>query len=140
MSDLIKLPPTWCTVVRPAGLNEKASGLYQWEIEGAGVYVGKFKRLTRPTQEYARNVTRLLNKQPYRANKLEHPFRRIHRELAQAHRDGREITLTILANVDPAEIKAAELALIRERGNLNDPPFGKRVAGAVPASEPQISN
>jgi hypothetical protein len=48
-------------------------------------------------------------------------FRRIHRELAEAVRQGRRVTLTILENPPEGELGRREQELIRERGTLNGP-------------------
>jgi hypothetical protein len=122
---LERVPPEWCTVNVVPGVDREKAGIYEWHIEGVGTYIGKYKRIRRPTKEYRRNVARLLNDLPYRKGKPD-GFRRIHRELFAAHRAGTKITLTILENVADAALRALrESALIRERGSLNDPPFGR---------------
>jgi hypothetical protein len=63
--------------------------------------------------------TGLLNGKPYRVGKPE-GFRRIHRELAQAYRDGRRIELILLENCEPEALDRREVEVIAERGNLND--------------------
>jgi hypothetical protein len=56
---------------------------------------------------------------PYRSNNR-YGFRRIHRALAEATFEGRQITLKILENPILSDINARERALIRERRcNLN---------------------
>jgi hypothetical protein len=124
---LIKLPADWYEYVLRDGASEEKPGIYEWQIEGAGSYIGKYGRIRRPTKEYRRNVTRLLNCQPYRKSKPDR-YRRIHHELALAHREKRKITLIILENVDPSHIDKRERALINLRGKLNGP---QSVAPAV---------
>lgn len=115
-----RLPPGWYAYVVAEGACEDVPGIYEWRIEGIGTYIGKFKRIRRPTREYGCNVVRLLNERPYRKGS---PlgFRRIHRELAQAVRVGWLITLTILENPPVADLNRREAQLIRERGTLNGP-------------------
>ena len=120
---LKSLPVDWCTVTLPPTIDAAKPGLYEWRIEGVGCYIGQYRRIARPTKEYARNVVRLLNGKPYRKGKPG-GFRRIHRELERAHRQGRRIDLIIIENAQKPEINRRERELIRERGSLNDPPFG----------------
>ena len=120
---LTSLPADWCTVTIPPTIDPAKPGLYEWRIERAGSYIGQYGRIRRPTKEYSRNVVRLLNGKPYRKGKPD-GFRRIHRELEKAHREGRRIDLIILENAEKPDINGRERELIRERGSLNDPPFG----------------
>ena len=76
----VTLPQDWYIYVVNDGVNVDQPGLYEWAIEGVGTYIGKYKRIRRPTKEYARNVVRLLNNKPYRVGNP-NGFRRIHREL-----------------------------------------------------------
>jgi len=88
-----------------------------------------------PLREYARNVTRLLNEEPYRPADPD-GFRHIHRELAAAYLKGQPITLTIRENVNPSLLNARERQLIAERGALNGRPVQRRVIGTPDASSP----
>lgn len=100
-------------------------GLYEWHIEGIGSYIGKYTRISRPEREYANNLLKMLNGWPYRPK---HPtkFRRIHRELKSAYDSGARITLSLLENVELADLSRREAEAIAERGALNEPPFGRR--------------
>lgn len=120
-----KLPDGWYEFVVPPDVQLDRPGIYEWAIDGLGRYIGKYKWINRPRLEYGRNVNRLLAGKPYRKSKPG-GFRLIHTALFNAWRDGRQIRLTILENVDPANIDAREQELIRERGELNSPPFGLR--------------
>ena len=91
-----------------------------------GVYIGKFKRIRRPTREYDLNVERLLDGRPYRKNKPD-SFRRVHRELAEARSNGLAVTLTILENPPLHDINRRERELIDERGTLN----GNRITSSL---------
>ncbi len=55
---------------------------------------------------------------PYRKGKPD-GFRRIHRELFAAVKNGRQIELHIIENVGKERINARELELIALRGTLN---------------------
>lgn len=120
------LPKEWCTTVVNPGVDCTKPGIYRWDIEGAGVYIGKYTRIRRPTKEYRGNVIRILkNLQSHHASGL---FRRIHYALAEAVKDGRRITLTILANAEGTEQNRLEQALIHsENANLN----GREVCSAT---------
>jgi hypothetical protein len=123
----VVLPEGWCDYVLLDGVTEEKSGIYEWYIDDVGSYIGKYKKIKRPRKEYKRNVQRILNGMPYRLSRPNR-FRRIHRELEKAWRDGRKITLTILENVEnDIERHIRERELIVERGILNDPPFGGQV-------------
>jgi hypothetical protein len=102
------------------GIDEAKPGIYKWTIDGIGSYIGKYKSIRRPKEQYRQNVRRLLQGGDYRKSKPG-AYRRIHRELAQALLDGRKIELRILENVDPAKINARERELIRLYGSLNGP-------------------
>lgn len=112
------LPSNWYSLIVVDGVDPNLPGIYQWEIEGGGIYIGKFTHRSRPFGEYERNVLKLLAGRPYRPQKPA-AFRRIHRELHAAHIEGRKITLTILANCLPSELGLRERELIAERGTLN---------------------
>jgi hypothetical protein len=124
------LPEDWYTFVVAEGVDTKQPGLYEWHIEGVGSYIGKYKSIDRPKKQYSRNVQNLLDGKPYRKSYA--AFRRIHHELAEAHKSEKKITLTILENCSPEEINARELLLIKERGRLN----GSRLVQAVDPSNP----
>lgn len=92
--------------VRQGLIDTNAPLLYMWEIRDQTdtlmyCYVGKSERGTgRPLRHYKRNVRNLLGGRPYRRGKPD-SFRVVHRQLAEAVRQGHRITLTILCNVPP---------------------------------------
>lgn len=119
-TDPFTLPDGWYCYRVNDGVDTKKPGIYQWRIEGAGSYIGKYGRIRRPTKEYRRNLIRLLNSRAYRkANPG--GYRRIHHELACAHREGRRIELIILENVCADKINEREGELIKLLGTLNGP-------------------
>jgi len=105
------LPNDWYLFVPAADIDKP--GLYRWDIEGVGSYIGKYTKPSRPKKHYARNVRRLLANEPYRKNKPE-GFRVIHRVLAKAFCQGRRITLTIVKNYPVEELHDRERAMINE--------------------------
>ena len=124
---MLALAPNWYVKgPKPPNFDEDRPGLYEWRIEGAGSYIGQYRWISRPRRSYGLNVARLLNDLPYRKSKPT-GFRRIHRELASALMEGRRIELIFLENGDRPALSDRERDLIRERGSLNDPPFGKRL-------------
>jgi hypothetical protein len=116
--DPVPLPPDWYEYEVKKGVDTSKPGLYEWEIEEVGSYIGKYKRITRPTKEYPRNINNLLLGRGYRKKKPD-GFRRIHRALAEAHIKKRKIKLIILENAQEPEINHRERELIAERGALN---------------------
>jgi hypothetical protein len=108
------LHPEWYSEIRAKDVDDSKPGLYEWCIEGVGVYIGKYKHATRPRREYALNVCRLGNGLSYRKNKPK-GFRRIHHELYSAIGKAR-ITLTFLKNQSDEHIRTRrEQELIAER-------------------------
>lgn len=102
------------------GVDLSRPGIYAWEIQGTGLYVGKYTRKSRPLREYDKNVRRLLSGQPYRPQNP-YGFRRIHHALAEALVTGRQITLHILENCASDELGIRERLLIKRlaSGGLN---------------------
>ena len=119
-SESFELPEDWFDLDVPDGVDPSKPGIYIWEIEGAGKYVGKYTRIDRPMKQYGRNVRRIMNELPYHDKSKPAGFRHIHRELEKAHREGRKITFHTSENVsDPKARHARETELIGEYGNLN---------------------
>ncbi len=114
----VLLRPGWHDYTLQAGVSENRPGLYEWRIEGAGSYIGKYTWISRPKSEYERNLLRMLNGWPYRPKKP-NGFRPVHRALECAYREGRQVTLIILENVDSAQLARREREVIAERGALN---------------------
>ncbi|MGE0684641.1 MAG: hypothetical protein AB7P69_27505 [Candidatus Binatia bacterium] len=106
------------TFVVVDGVDLTRPGIYEWEIEGVGIYIGKYKRISRPQRAYARSVANLLANRPYRKSRQDR-FRGIHHALADAVRQKRNVKLTILENPPAWKINSRELELIAERGTLN---------------------
>jgi hypothetical protein len=95
-------------------------GIYAWDIEGVGVYVGKFTRANRPLGEYDKNTSRLLRGIAYRPAKPD-GFRRVHRALAGAVQQGRSVQLSIVENCQKHVLDERERIWISQvsSGGLN---------------------
>lgn len=91
-----------------------AAGVYEWRIDGVGVYVGKAKKLKSRLQAYPRNVRRMLEGLPWHGNP-ERQYRRIHHALRQAYEGGTMIRVTVLEVCDPKERANREIAWIARR-------------------------
>lgn len=78
-----------------------SAGIYQWSIDGVGVYVGKARILRRRIRDYPRNVRALIQGRPWHGNPLKE-YRGIHRALREAHDLGTPVTVTVLEVCDPA--------------------------------------
>lgn len=108
----------------PARIGRDEAGIYPWEIEGAGRYVGKATRPRGRFNEHSNNVRKIAEGRPYRRSKPDE-FRRIHRALAQAHIDGRAMTYSVVETCE-----AGTVLLERERhwiALLRPTPNGKQV-------------
>jgi hypothetical protein len=122
LSSLHVLHPAWYKEIKVSGIDPSQPGLYEWRIEGVGVYIGQYTHATRPRREYGLNVRRLVAKRPHRKNKP-HGFQNIHRILEQAVRaswnrqsaTGRIITLALIENQrDKLERNRRERQLIAQ--------------------------
>jgi hypothetical protein len=111
-----KLPADWRLYVVMEGVDTRLPGIYEWSIEKAGCYIGRYTQISRPTRAYDRHVESLLNgREAYRPEKP-NAYRRIHRALIKAHLEGGTIALTILENVHKDRLNLRERELIIERG------------------------
>jgi hypothetical protein len=109
------LPTNWRRLVVTDGVDLTKPGLYEWRIEGVGVYIGKYTDISRPTRAYDKHVENLLNgKMKYRPSNPT-GYRRIHHALIKAHLEGRQVTLTIIENAEKVNINYRERTLILER-------------------------
>jgi hypothetical protein len=79
----------------PPYIGRSEAGIYLWEIEGIGRYVGKATRLRSRFNEYKNNVRKIVENRPYRKGKPD-KFRRIHRALAEAYLGGRPVAYSVI--------------------------------------------
>lgn len=111
----VALPRGWFEELLVEGVDPSQPGIYEWRIEGVGVYIGQYTSASRPRREYSRNLANIFAERPYRKGKPD-KFRTVHKELAQAVREGRHITLSLIENVaDKANRNIRERELIALR-------------------------
>jgi hypothetical protein len=72
-------------------------GIYEWRIEGVGVYVGKAKKLKSRIRAYPNNVRRMIAGLPWHGNPVKE-YRGIHSALRDAHDKSLIVTVSILEN------------------------------------------
>jgi hypothetical protein len=113
--------PKWYDEKMLAGIDHAQPGIYEWRIDGIGVYIGQYTNVTRPRRAYGVSVANRLAGRPYRKGNPS-GFRAIHIALAKAVCCNRiepgkiGITLTILENqIDKESRNRRERALIAER-------------------------
>ena len=92
----------------------KGAGIYEWRIEGVGVYVGQAKRLAARMRAYPNNVRKLLEGRPWRKS-ADRPFRDVHYALRDAHEAGASVTFSILENCPPELLNERERYWIDRR-------------------------
>ena len=76
------------------------AGVYQWSIEGVGVYVGKAKVLRDRLRAYPRNVLAMIEGRSWHGNPARE-YRAIHKALREAHDAETLVTVTVLEVCDP---------------------------------------
>jgi len=96
-----KLREGWYAPVYDDELDLKQSGIYEWRIEGVGLYVGKAKTLRSRIRHYPNNVRRMIDGKPWRGNS-NRDFRDVHYHLRQAYDDGTGVTVAVLELCEPA--------------------------------------
>lgn len=117
MADLLSrvTREDWCACRVAGGARPDLPGVYEWRIEGGGLYVGQYTNADRRRREYQLNLIRMIQGQPYRRAKPD-KFRPVHRALLQAVQEGREITFTILENhTDKLERNRLEREIVAAR-------------------------
>lgn len=89
-------------------------GIYEWRIEGVGLYVGQSKRLKSRLREYPNNVRKLIAKAPYRKSKPD-GFRVIHRHLSAAYESQAAVKFSVLEICARDLLNECERAWIKRR-------------------------
>lgn len=108
----------WYERMIPETVDLHGPGIYVWEIEGAGIYVGKARRLSRRLRAYPRSVKNIQQHRPYRKSDPD-GFREVHRALAAACAEGRKVTLRIAEVCAETDLNVREAYWIGEIGTLN---------------------
>lgn len=96
-----RLRDDWFQLAVDPTVNMSAAGIYQWSIEGVGVYIGKAKVLRHRLRAYPRNVRAMIEGRPWHGNP-EREYRAIHKALREAYDAGTLVTVTVLETCDPA--------------------------------------
>ncbi len=93
------------------GINLDLPGVYEFRVDGIGVYIGECTSFSRPRQQYWRKVRKVLLGLPHRKK-----LRDVHKLLARGIAEGAVITLTLVENVhEKPERKRRERELIDAR-------------------------
>lgn len=77
----------------------KSAGIYEWRIEGVGIYVGKAARLHRRIRAYPNNVRRMVEGLFWHGNPNK-KYRPVHYALREAHDAGTRVTVAVLETCD----------------------------------------
>jgi hypothetical protein len=91
----IVLRPDWYRRSIDATLNLDQPGIYEWRIEGVGIYIGKALRLKRRLAHYPNNVRRLIQGLPWHGNPAK-DYRAIHHALRDTHEEKILVSVTVL--------------------------------------------
>ena len=113
----------WWSLNVPVGIQLVNPGIYEWRLEGIGLYIGQSRRMRARIREYPNNVRKLLAGAPYRAGRPTN-YRAIHHDLQRAYKTGATILVTILENCCLTELNARErywIARRREEARLGGP-------------------
>lgn len=121
MKDAVTaMPETWYRLLITEGVDTDLPGIYEWRIEGAGSYIGRYTYSSRPFGDYARHVRDLFLGDIYKPSDPD-GWRRIHHELYAALLDGREIELIFVENCSADDLNERKQVHKKERGTLNGP-------------------
>ena len=112
------MPDIWYRLSISEGVNLDLPGIYEWRIEGAGSYIGRYTYSSRPFGDYARHVRDQFAGGIYKPKQPD-GWRRIHRELYAALLDGRVIELIFVENCALGDLNARETFHRKQRGSLN---------------------
>lgn len=110
----------WFTVETIDGATLNLPGIYRWEIDGVGVYVGRYTWPSR-LKEYRKNVARLHADEAYRPSNS-YGFRAIHRALASASQKGCRIKFVVVENCSRDQLNERErwhISLLADAHRLN---------------------
>lgn len=101
----------WCRTSQ-FEIARNSAGIYEWRIDGVGIYVGKSKNLRSRFREYKNNLRKLINKLPYRKNNPD-GFRNVHQALFKAYQNHTAIKFSILEFCHPDRLNVCEQATIK---------------------------
>lgn len=112
--EKIKLRDGWYTLAELDAADLDVAGIYQWEIEGVGIYVGKALKLGKRIRAYPNNVRRMIQGLHWHGDASKE-YRRVHHALREAYEAGNSVAVRILERCDPAERKKREDEWIARR-------------------------
>jgi hypothetical protein len=92
----------------------KSSGIYEWRIDGIGVYIGKALKLNSRIRAYPNNVRRMIAGLHWHGDATK-DYRKIHKALRQAHDHGLLVTVSVLENCSRDRRLERELYWISRR-------------------------
>jgi Uma2 family endonuclease len=100
-------------------------GVYEWRIDGVGVYIGKATLLRDRINAYPRNVRKMIEGHPWHGDEKKE-YRPIQRALRKAHDEGIPVTVAVLTNcvsgTRAAECERAWIRLRRQEAFAGGPP------------------
>ena|ERR1700677_1809584 len=96
------------------GIDINSAGIYEWRIDGIGVYVGQARMLASRIRAYPNNVRKILDGRPWRKNS-KRPFRNVHHRLQDAHEARTLVTVSVLENCAPESLNERERYWIARR-------------------------
>ena len=95
----ITLRENWYTRQIDASFDTKLAGIYEWRIEGIGIYVGKARELHSRIGNYPNNVRRMMEGLPWHGDPTK-KYRPIHHALRRAYDEGLEVSVVVLETCD----------------------------------------
>ena len=109
-----KLRPDWYLQPDEVDFNLDQSGVYEWQIDGVGIYVGKAKNLRRRLREYPNNVRRMLDGLAWHGDPNK-KYRLIHEALRRAYDAGTSVRVVVLETCEPSARAKLERWWIEKR-------------------------
>jgi hypothetical protein len=125
----LQLRDDWYQKINLDQFDLDQAGIYEWRIDGIGLYVGKAKRLRSRLRAYPNNVRRMLQGLHWHGNP-DRSYRPIHLDLRYGYDNGNLISLSILENCEPEIRNARERYWIGLR-KQEEAAGGPRVLNAV---------
>ena len=124
MTSPLVLRPDWYVREIEATLDLGQPGIYEWRIDGVGVYIGKALRLKSRLRAYPNNVRRMLQGLHWHGDPTR-GYRPIHHALRDAHDAGALVILRVLEVCSPEVRNEREqywIRLRREEAAAGGPP------------------
>ncbi|WP_174285623.1 hypothetical protein [Sphingomonas bacterium] len=91
----------WFHLIVDASVNMDGAGVYQWSIEGEGLYVGKAKVLRKRLRDYPQNVRSMIEGRFWHGDPTK-DYRAIHHQLRKAYDAEICVVVTVLETCDAA--------------------------------------